>query len=238
MAASIYCVVIPTYNNPLTVRKVAERVLNFCPDVVVVDDGSAEPVEGLLKGLPLTVLTHEHNRGKGAALRTGFRYAMQAGFTHAITIDSDAQHYPEDIPALVSASEAHPEDFVIGSRCISVAGMPRGNSFANRFSNFWFKLQTGQKLPDTQTGYRVYPLKHLYGLSFLTSRYEAELELMVFACWNGVKMRPVPVHVDYPDDRVTHFRPFVDFFRISVLNTVLCFGALFYGLPKKLISKL
>ena len=118
--------------------------------------------------------------------------------------------------------------------------MPRQNTFANRFSNFWFRLQTAQKLDDTQSGFRIYPLESLYGMRLVTSRYEAELELLVFAAWHGVSVKGVPVRVWYAPEgeRVSHFRPFWDFFRISVLNTILCFGALLVGLPLAVLRKI
>ena len=107
-------------------------------------------------------------------------------------------------------------------------------TFANRFSNFWFALQTLQRLPDTQSGLRVYPLQRLHGLRWMSARYEAELTLLVFSAWAGVKLLPVPVSVYYPprDQRVTHFRPGRDFTRISVLNTLLCFLMVVYGWPR------
>ena len=116
--------------------------------------------------------------------------------------------------------------------------MPSGNTFANRFSNFWFHLQTGLRLPDTQTGFRVYPLLHLPCLKLLTYRYESELELLVFSAWRGVHIVPVPVSVSYPADRVSHFRPFRDFLRISLLNTVLCLLAIVYGYPRMLLNRM
>ena len=128
---------------------------------------------------------------------------------------------------------------LVGSRNLRMENMPGGNTFANKFSNFWFRLQTGVNLPDTQSGFRLYQLNRIGKLHLLTSRYEAELELLVFLCWKGVQMRPVGIRVYYPPEgeRVTHFRPFWDFFRISVLNTVLCVFALFYGLPSRLLRK-
>ena len=169
-------------------------------------------------------------------------YAAQNGFTHAVTIDSDGQHFPEDIPAMIETSLQHPDDIIVGCRNLTTENMPRQNTFANRFSNFWFRfanrfsnfwfrLQTARKLEDTQSGFRIYPLDSLYGMGLITSRYEAELELLVFAAWHGVDVQGVPVHV-------WHFRPFWDFFRISVLNTILCFGALLVGLPLALLRKI
>ena len=118
--------------------------------------------------------------------------------------------------------------------------MPGGNTMANRLSNFWFAAQTGIRLPDTQTGFRLYPLRRLSGVHLITARYEAELELLVFAAWAGVELLSVPVRVYYPPqgERVTHFRPFADFMRITLLNTAFWLVALFYGWPKALLRKL
>ena len=188
---------------------------------------------GVLKDTGAFVITHDKNRGKGQALKTGILYARDKGFSHAVTIDADGQHFPEDIPVLIEVSEQAPAAIVVGCRNLTSENMPRKNTFANRFSNFWFKVQTARKLEDTQSGFRIYPLNELYGLWLITSRYEAELELMVFAAWHGVQVKGVPVRVLYQPEgeRVSHFHPFRDFFRISVLNTLLCFGAVLYGLP-------
>ncbi len=229
------CAVIPTYNNGGTVAEVVCGVLRQGLPVLVVDDGSTDGTQEALKGLDIQVLTHERNRGKGIALKTGLEEARRQGYRYALTIDADGQHDPLDIPALVAA--AAPRTLVIGSRNIAAEGMSSGSTFANRFSNFWFTLQTARKLPDTQTGYRIYPLEDLPSLKLLTARYEAELTLLVFSAWKGLKLVPVPVKVYYPEDRVSHFRPFADFFRISVLNTVLCVLALLYGYPRMLIGR-
>ena len=143
-----------------------------------------------------------------------------------------------DIPVLVKALTQHPGALVVGSRNLSAENMPGGNTFANRFSNFWFRVQTARTLPDTQTGYRAYPLDRLPDLRLLTARYEAELTLLVFSAWKGVELVPVPIRVCYPEDRVTSFRPFHDFFRISLLNTGLCLLALVYGYPRLLLERL
>ena len=233
MSVNRYCIIIPTYNNCRTVADVARRALAVCPDVIVVNDGSTDGTAGMLKDVNVTILVHDRNLGKGQALKTGLRYAGGKGFTHAVTIDADGQHFPEDIPALISESDRTPKNIIVGCRNLTSENMPRQNTFANRFSNFWFRLQTAQKLDDTQSGFRIYPLDKLYGLWLVTSRYEAELELMVYAAWHGVRVTGVPVRVLYQPEgeRVSHFRPFWDFFRITVLNTLLCFGAVLYALP-------
>lgn len=234
------CVIIPTYNNAGTVMDVLARTLALDLPVIVVNDGCTDATARLLAGadLPLTVLTHARNRGKGIALRTGLEHARRAGYRYAVTLDADGQHYPEDLPLLLTAACAHPGALVLGSRNLASENMPGGNTFANRFSNFWFRVQTGLRIPDTQTGFRAYPLDKLPSLRLLTARYEAELTLLVFSAWKGVELVPVPVRVCYPEDRVSSFRPFRDFFRISVLNTVLCILALVYGCPRMLLSRL
>lgn len=235
-----YCIIIPTYNNCRTVADIVDRAIAVCQDVVVVNDGSTDKTTDVLCNLNIIVLNHDRNLGKGQALKTGLRYAIMNGFTHAVTIDSDGQHFPEDIPALIEESERYPSDIIVGCRNLTSENMPKGNTFANRFSNFWLRLQTGQRLDDTQSGFRIYPLDFLHGMRLITSRYEAELELMVYAAWHGVHLRGVPVKVLYQPEgeRVSHFRPFRDFFRISVLNTLLCLCALFYGLPAAVIRKI
>ena len=235
------CVLIPTYNNGGTLRDVVERVLPFCADVIVVNDGCTDHSAEVLAsfGERITVVDYGRNRGKGYALKQGFRKAKSKGFDYALTLDSDGQHFPEDIPLFVNALEQHPNALIVGSRNLNQENMPGGNTFANKFSNFWFKVQTGIDLPDTQTGYRLYPLRNMAGLALLTSRYEAELELLVFSAWRGTDLIPIKINVFYPkgEERVSHFRPFWDFFRISVLNTVLCMVALVYGWPSRLIRK-
>lgn len=233
------CAVIPTYQNAKTLLKVVADVHRVVDTVFVVDDGSNDGTAALLDKAtgnerPKKVLTHPKNCGKGAALKTGLTYARQQGFRYAVTVDADGQHRADDIPALLKAVEEEPDALAIGSRGLQHENMPAKSTFANRFSNFWFALQTLQRLPDTQSGLRVYPLRCLHGMRWMSARYEAELTLLVFSAWAGVKLLPVPVSVYYPprDQRVTHFRPGRDFTRISVLNTLLCFLMVVYGWPR------
>jgi len=232
------CVIIPTYNNAGTIINVVENVLVHCQHVIVVNDGCTDDTATILEELKqkVDVCSYENNKGKGNALIVGFRKAVEKGFTHAITIDADGQHFADDMPLLINELENNPDGIIVGARNLTEKNMPRGNTFANRFSNFWFRIQTGINLSDTQSGYRLYSLKALRGLSFVTSRYESELELMVYAAWAGIKITSVPVRVYYPpvEERVSHFRPVYDFARISVLNTVLCFCSLIYGYPRML----
>ncbi len=232
------CVIIPTYNNVGSIVDVVTRAQKQCLDVIVVCDGCTDGTREKVEQIEgITVVAYPKNAGKGEALKQGFKKALALGFAYAITIDADGQHFPEDIHIMLEANIKHPGALIIGQRKgLENVERSAGSKFANGFSNFWFCVQTGQYLQDTQTGYRLYPLKKLRGLDFLTSRYEAELELLVFARWHGVKLVSTPVNVYYPpkEERVSHFRPGPDFTRISILNTILCVLALVYGLPLKI----
>lgn len=236
------CVIIPTYNNAGTLHDVVADVLNYSSDVIVVNDGSSDSTRQILEsfGDTITVVDYKENIGKGTALKRGFKRAIELGYEYAITLDSDGQHYPGDLPKFIQAIAENDGSLIIGERDLSNVDINGKSSFANKFSNFWFCIQTGRKLGDTQTGYRAYPLKHLHGLSLLTSRYEAELELLVFASWNGVKIISVPIRVYYPpqSERVSHFKPALDFTRISILNTILCGLAIVYGLPARILNSI
>ena len=237
------CVIIPTYNNESTIRTVIDNCRAWTDDIIVVNDGSTDSTNKILDAYgkdQIAIVSYPRNKGKGHALKKGFAYAKERHYQYALTIDADGQHSADDIPRFVQAICQHPHSLIMGSRNIQADNMPRKNTFANKFSNFWFTVQTLRRIPDTQTGYRLYPLEYLGNLWWVTSKYEAELELLVFAAWHGVRIIPIPVHVFYPakEERVSHFRPGMDFFRISITNTVLCLLAIVYGGPRMLLNKL
>lgn len=227
------CVIVPTYNNGKTLQRVLDGLLAYTDAIIVVNDGSTDATAGILKGYPQVTQVHfPENKGKGMALRAGFAKALQHGYEYAVTIDSDGQHYPDDITVFLSALEEQGEALLIGSRNMRQEGVPAKSSFGNKFSNFWFWFETGIKLSDTQSGYRLYPLKKLPA-GFYTNKFEFEIEVIVRTAWKGVRVVNVPVRVLYdPDERVSHFRPFKDFSRISVLNTVLVIISLLYIKPR------
>lgn len=242
LAQNRICTIVPTYNNSGTIADVVSRLLNYSDNVIVVNDGCTDGTKEILAGFAekIKVVDIARNSGKGCALKSGFAEAVRLGFEYAITLDADGQHFPEDIPMFAEAFLENKESLIVGSRNLSADNMPKKNTFANNFSNFWFFVQTWNRLPDTQTGYRLYPLKRVGGLRLLTSRYEAELEMLVFTAWRGVKLVPLPVGVYYPpaEKRVSHFKPFADFTRISILNTILCIFAILYGWPVTLFRRI
>ncbi|MDP9957026.1 glycosyltransferase involved in cell wall biosynthesis [Epilithonimonas hungarica] len=231
------CVLIPTYNNEKTLRRVIDGVLDYTGNIIVVNDGSTDSTSEILNNyLQITVVSLPENKGKGNALKIGFRKAKELGFDFAITIDSDGQHYPDDIPVFIEALLTEKEDILlIGNRNMSQDGIPRKSSFGNNFSNFWFWFETGIKLEDTQSGYRLYPLKKI-PKKYFTPKFEFEIEIIVRTAWKHIPVKNVPVKVLYdPAERVSHFRPFRDFTRISILNTILVFITLIYIIPRNFI---
>lgn len=218
------CVIIPTYNNENTIAKVITDVLEYSKHVIVVNDGATDNTPKIIASFSnkINTIGYSENVGKGHALKTGFRKAIELGFDYAITIDSDAQHYADDIPKFIEVLLKHPNSLLMGSRNMEQIGVPQKSSFGNKFSNFWVKLQTGITLPDTQTGYRLYPLNEVEKLTLFTTKFEFEIEVLVKLAWRNVPVLPVDIKVKYdPDERVTHFRPWQDFTRISILNTYL-----------------
>lgn len=232
------CVIIPTYNNETTLAGVIEDVAQYCRHIIVVNDGSTDrTVEIVNRFSFVQFISYEKNVGKGWALRKAFRYAIEKEYQYAITIDSDGQHFAKDLPAFIQKLEEEPNAVIIGARNMGQASVPGGSSFGNKFSNFWFKVETGITSPDTQSGYRLYPLIPLKKMHFITRKYEFEIEVLVRLAWKGIKVVSVPVTVYYAprEERISHFRPFKDFFRISILNTVLVLITLLYIKPRDVI---
>ena len=239
---ALRCVVImPTYNNAGTIAKVISDVKEFAADVIVVNDGSTDTTAEVLASIDgIRVIDYPKNKGKGHALKLGLQQAYNWGYRYAITIDSDGQHYADDIPTFIDKIEEKPDSLLIGARNLTAENMPSKNTFANKFSNFWYKVETGQVLSDTQSGYRLYPLERLQNIHFITRRYEFEVEIIVRAAWRGVNVENVPIKVYYPpvEERISHFRPLQDFTRISILNTVLVLYAFLLYYPWRFLRAL
>lgn len=230
------CIIIPTYNNAGTLKRVLDGVLKYTNAVIIVNDGSTDETENILAGYQQhTIIHHSKNRGKGIALQTGFKAAITAGYKYAITIDSDGQHFPDDIPVFINELEQGGNALLIGSRDMMHSTIPKKSSTGNKISTYWFYIETGYKLSDTQSGYRLYPLHNLPG-RMLTNKFEFEIEVIVRMAWKGVEVKNVPVHVLYDSaERVSHFRPFRDFTRVSIVHTVLVFISLLYIKPRNFI---
>ena len=211
-----FVIVIPTFNHGGQVRGVVEKALRSGFPVIVLDDGSTDATPSVLSSISgLTIIRHKENLGKGASLLTGFAEASRLA-DWAITIDADGQHDPGDIPSLVRAIPEGQRPLVIGKR----SGMEQGNVpwtslWGRRFSNFWVWASCGRWLSDSQSGFRVYPLPEILQLRSRARRYQFEVEILVLAVWSGFPIIEVPVSVLYgpAQERVSHFRPWQDFWR-------------------------
>lgn len=209
---------IPTKDNAGTIADVVRRARAQGLDVLVVDDGSSDGSGALAEGAGATVVTHATNLGKGWALLTGFRFAADRGFTHAIALDADAQHFPEDLPSFVAAIGRDPSAIWIGVRDLGSA--PGVSRFGRSFSNFWIRVETGVAVTDSQSGFRGYPLAPVLGLGLRGGRYEFEVQVLTRAAWAGVPLRELPIRVYYPPahERVTSFDKLRDNVRITRAN--------------------
>ena len=235
------CVVIPTYNNAGTLAQIITDVAKYTQHIIVVNDGSTDETTQILQRYPLAqLISYPVNVGKGWALRQAFKYAVSKGYDYAITIDSDGQHFAKDLPAFIEKCQRMPDAIIVGARNMDQANIPGKSSFGHKFSNFWFKVETGINCPDTQSGFRLYPLQLLKNIKFITRKYEFEIEVLVRAAWKGIPLGTVPVTVHYEpkETRVSHFRPFQDFSRVSILNTFLVIIAFAYIKPRDFFRSL
>jgi len=211
-----FAIVIPAYNHGRQVRGVVEKTLQLGLPVIVVDDGSTDSTPQVLASLSgVTVIRNEENQGKGSSLLTGFAAALREA-DWAITIDADSQHNPEDIPSLIQAVPEGQRPFVIGKRVGLVHGnVPWTSRWGRRFSNFWVWASCGRWLADSQSGFRAYPLPEAIHLGTRARRFQFEVEILVLAVWRGIPIIEVPVHALYGpmEERVSHFRPWLDFWR-------------------------
>ncbi len=209
-------IVIPVYDHGPQVRKVVEKCLQFRVPVIVVDDGSTDSTPDVLASFSgITVIRHGENQGKGASLLAGFTAVVQFA-DWAITIDADGQHDPEDILSLTRAIPQGQRPLVIGKRTeMGHENVPWTSRWGRKFGNFWVWASCGRWLSDSQSGFRIYPLPETLRLGTKAKRFQFEVEVLVRAVWCGIPIIEAPVHVAYesPGERVSHFRPWLDFWR-------------------------
>lgn len=215
-------VITPTYNNDSTLEQIILRVKDQGLPLIVVNDGCRDGSAEILARYacpdgtpPVVVAKHRTNRGKAAALRTGFKLAMQLGYTHGITIDTDGQHDPEEIDDLLSVARRHPEALVIGTRSPGIDGYPARSMLGRRLSNRLIRWHCGLNVHDSQSGFRVYPLELIRQTPTNTQRFNFETEIIIRAGWRGRRVIDSPITSRYlpVDQRVSHFRPIVDTIR-------------------------
>jgi glycosyltransferase involved in cell wall biosynthesis len=222
------CAVVPTYENPMTIGCVAEKLVALGLPVIIVDDGSGPAARAELERLARFPQIHrfyrEINGGKGAAVQDGFQQALTLGFTHALQVDADGQHDLSDVPSFIEVSKLNPEALVCGSPIFDESA-PRGRLVGRKISVFWCAVETlGLKIHDPLCGFRIYPLKACARLGRLGARMEFDSDIGVRLVWAKVPVINLKTKVLYlakVDGGVSHFRMFHDNVRISLLHTRL-----------------
>jgi glycosyltransferase involved in cell wall biosynthesis len=215
-------VVIPAYNEARTLRDIVQRALAVCERVVVVDDGSRDGSASTLPDLPIELRVHDENRGKAAAIWTGFEAALAMDADLIVTLDADGQHRPEDVRRLVGVAAQHPARIVIGARLRRREAAPRSRRIANSIADFWLSWACGHPVADSQSGQRAYPaalIRALVGEGRLRHDHAAsftlESELLIVAARRGIRTIAVPIDCVYAaGSRPSHFRPVRDITRI------------------------
>ncbi len=228
------CVLIPTYNNPMTIRAVVEAARAHLPEVVVIDDGSDAPGRAAVAAVGADGLAHVHHRvrngGKGAAVKTGFRVASDLGFSHALQVDADGQHDLDDMPRLLAAARTDPRALVLGAPRYDDSA-PAARRHGRKITKFWTDFETGGPvIEDPMCGFRVYPLADALAARARGDRMDFDIEIAVRLVWRGVPVVHVPTEVRYlPAEAggVSHFQLVRDNVRISLLHARLSMTAIF-----------
>jgi glycosyltransferase involved in cell wall biosynthesis len=207
---------IPALDAEKTLAPVVRGVLGFIDDLIVVDDGSSDETSTVARAAGATVIRHPENRGKGAALKSGFERALADGFDAVLTLDADGQHLPGEIPRLIAAWTGTDAELVIGSRAHLFAGMLGRRRGANRFSAWAISKAAGVTVGDSQSGFRIYSARLLRTLPMKANGFDAESEVIVRAGRSGMPIVSVPIELGYVDGISTsHYRPIADTLRIA-----------------------
>ena len=208
------CILIPAYREEQRIGAVVREVRDYCPAVVVIDDGSPDDTAKAAAEAGAVVLEHVHNQGKGAALQTGFDHARAQGCDLAITMDADGQHAPSDIPAFLAAYERTHSPVLVGNRMNNVAAMPPLRRFVNRFMSDLLSRVMGQHVPDSQCGFRLYHRSAFPEGPYdaHSKRFAAESEILLRLALQGRKIGAVAIQTIYGDEK-SKVNPFTDTFR-------------------------
>jgi glycosyltransferase involved in cell wall biosynthesis len=208
------CVIVPAYCEQGRIGAVVRGIRRYCERVLVVDDGSTDATGSEAERSGAEVVRHATNRGKGVALESGFAYARSEGVECVVTMDADGQHDPADLPRFIECYARTGAPVIIGSRMHAADSMPFVRRMTNRFMSWLLSRRMKQKVPDTQSGYRLYSCDVLEGITVGAERFAAESEILLTLAAKGVRMASVPIRVIYRDERskISPFRDTLRFF--------------------------
>ena len=210
--------IVPALNAAPSIARVVRESLAAISPVVVINDGSTDATEQEARAAGAVVLRHEVNRGKGAALKTGFRWALENGFDAVVTLDADGQHLPSEIPKFLRARAESGADLIIGDRSRLFGGMVVRRQLANRFSAWSISIAAGARVPDTQSGFRLYSGNLLRNVRLRSDGFAAESEAIVRAGRAKLKIEMLPIDLGFVDGVSTsHYRPILDTLRIAIV---------------------
>ena len=208
--------IIPALNAERTVPRVIEQARRQIEPVVVIDDGSGDRTGDVAREAGAIVLRHDVNRGKGAALKTGFAWARENGYEGVITLDADGQHLPAEIPKFVRQRAAGGEDLIIGGRAHLFGQMLPRRRNANRFSAWCIAKCSGVPITDSQSGFRFYSARLIDGIQLHTNGFDMESEVIVRAGRRGYRIVTIPIDLGFVDGLSTsHYKPLKDTLRIA-----------------------
>jgi len=206
-----FLVLIPAYNASSTISELIEKVSKFVDksDIVVIDDGSNDPTFELAQKAEAVVLKHQRNRGKGEALKTGFKYAQEKNYEALFTIDADLQHDPSSITDFLQKARENFNGILIGTRDINLKIMPLARWLTNNLSSVILSILSGQTIRDSQSGYRLISIQVLKKVKLKAKKYDLESEILVKAGRKGFKIDEVPIKTIYHGGK-SFINPFID----------------------------
>jgi glycosyltransferase involved in cell wall biosynthesis len=204
---------IPAYLEERHIRDVAARTLKQVDRLVVVDDGSTDHTSDEARAAGAEVIRHKVNRGKGAAIKTGFRRLLDEGVEYVLLLDGDGQHLPEEIPRFFEAGAAH---VVVGNRMSDIRSMPLVRRLTNRFMSWQVSHVCQQPVPDSQCGFRMIHRALIPQLFVRSNTYEYETEMLFIAARAGLAIGAVPVTTVYGDEKskIRPVRDSIHFFKL------------------------
>lgn len=225
--------VLPVYNHPAHLQRICQYLVDLSLPIILVDDGSEMScravIDQLAQSLPLTLVRHDQNRGKGAAVQSGMRRAYELGFSHVLQLDSDGQHTISDIPKFIETARHHPKHLILGQPQFD-ASVPKHRFYARYLTHVWVWINTlSFAIKDTMCGFRIYPLVEtmkLLSTQQIGARMDFDIEVVVKLFWAGMPVINIPTRVIYPENGISHFQGIRDNVRISKMHTKLFFGML------------